>query len=126
MPPTMRPRIGLITSFTRLFTTPVNAAPIMIPTARSTTLPRIMKARNSVSHEGVLSEARLADIGLFPAKRSRGAVIAEPASAREPGGAHADWSCLGQRERSWCKRNEGDQDAVLPDLDRLHRLLQFQ
>ena len=52
MPPTTRPSSGLITSFTRLFTTPVKAAPMMMPTARSTTLPRMMKARNSLTHDG--------------------------------------------------------------------------
>ena len=39
-------------SFTRLFTMVVKAAPMMMPTARSTTLPRMMKARNSETHPG--------------------------------------------------------------------------
>src|SRR5215469_11449986 len=53
MPPTRRPISGVKMSLTRLFTTAVKATPIMMPTARSTTLPRMMKARNSSSQAGL-------------------------------------------------------------------------
>src|SRR6267154_365475 len=52
MPPTARPMIGVKMSFTRLLTTAVKATPIMMPTARSITLPRMMKARNSSIQAG--------------------------------------------------------------------------
>src|SRR5262249_36548524 len=52
MPPTSRPMSGVKMSFTRLFTTAVKATPIMIPTAKSTTLPRMMKALNSSTQPG--------------------------------------------------------------------------
>ena len=48
-------RSSVATFFARGDTaTPVKAAPMMIPTARSTTLPRIMKPRNSAIQEGDL------------------------------------------------------------------------
>jgi hypothetical protein len=37
-----------------------------MPTARSTTLPRMMKARNSFSQDGAFSDLMLDDIGQFP------------------------------------------------------------
>src|SRR3546814_16545877 len=40
---------GITTSFTSEFTMPVNAAPMMRPTARSTTLPRAKHSRYSFS-----------------------------------------------------------------------------
>ena len=43
---------GVRMSLTRLLTTPVKATPMMMPTARSTTLPRMMKARNSPIQPG--------------------------------------------------------------------------
>ncbi len=43
---------GVKMSLTRLLTTPVKATPMMMPTARSTTLPRMMKARNSSIQPG--------------------------------------------------------------------------
>src|SRR6267154_5499503 len=52
MPPTSRPISGVKMSFTRLLTTAVKATPIMMPTARSITLPRMMKARNSSIQAG--------------------------------------------------------------------------
>ena len=66
MPPIASPSSGLNTSFTRLFTMPVKAAPMMMPTARSTTLPRMMKARNSVSQDGAFRDGMLVDMGGFP------------------------------------------------------------
>ena len=62
----IRPRIGLNTSFTRLLTTPVKEAPMMMPTARSTTLPRMMKPRNSVSQDGAFSDGMLGRHGGSP------------------------------------------------------------
>ena len=52
IPPTRRPMIGVKRSLTRLFTTAVKATPMMMPTARSTTLPRMMNARNSSIQAG--------------------------------------------------------------------------
>src|ERR1041384_3609708 len=59
MPPTATPISGLMTSLTRLFTTPVKAAPIMMPIARSTTLPRATKARNSPIQPGCFGRLKL-------------------------------------------------------------------
>src|SRR5208283_3122373 len=64
MPPISRPSSGLKMSFTRLLTTPVKAAPMMTPTARSTTLPRMMKSRNSPSQEGAFGRGSVDDMGL--------------------------------------------------------------
>src|SRR5260221_711621 len=47
--PRIRPRGGISTSLTSEVTILPNAAPMMSPTARSTTLPRIAKSRNSFS-----------------------------------------------------------------------------
>ena len=47
MPPSARPIGGMMRSLTSELTIVVNAAPMMIPTARSMTLPRIAKSRNS-------------------------------------------------------------------------------
>ena len=44
---------GVKMSLTRLETIEVKAAPMMMPTARSTTLPRRMKALNSFTQLGV-------------------------------------------------------------------------
>ena len=44
----MAPISGLMRSLTRLLTIAVKAAPMMMPTARSITLPRAMKSRNSL------------------------------------------------------------------------------
>ncbi len=52
MPPNSRPNSGVRMSLTRLLTTPVKATPMMMPTARSTTLPRMIKVRNSASQAG--------------------------------------------------------------------------
>src|SRR3954466_11835117 len=49
MPPTTRPSGGMITSATSDETILPKAAPITTPTARSTTLPREMKSRNSLT-----------------------------------------------------------------------------
>src|SRR3712207_1966644 len=48
MPPNI-PISGVMMSFTSAWTTPVNAAPITMPTARSTTLPRRMNFLNPPS-----------------------------------------------------------------------------
>ncbi len=53
MLPSTSPISGVKMSFTRLCTIPVKAAPTMMPTARSTTLPRVMKLRNSPIQPGV-------------------------------------------------------------------------
>jgi hypothetical protein len=53
MPPTIRPMIGVKMSLTKLFTTAVKATPMMMPTAKSTTLPRMTKARNSSIQAGL-------------------------------------------------------------------------
>src|SRR6266540_2536233 len=47
--PSSRPIGGISRSFTNELTTVVNAAPITIPTARSTMLPRTMNVLNSLS-----------------------------------------------------------------------------
>src|SRR5690554_2502241 len=47
-PPMMTPRGGMITSSTKEDTILPNAAPMMMPTAMSTTLPRTAKALNSL------------------------------------------------------------------------------
>ena len=52
IPPISSPITGVKMSFTRLDTIEVNAAPMMMPTARSTTLPRMMKALNSAHPTG--------------------------------------------------------------------------
>ncbi len=54
MPPVNRLMIGLIRSATSEPTIAVNAAPMMMPTAMSMTLPRAMKVLNSLSM-GMLS-----------------------------------------------------------------------
>src|SRR5215208_1225535 len=59
MPPTASPITGLMTSLTKLPTTPVKAAPMMMPIARSTTLPRATKARNSPIQPGCLGRLKL-------------------------------------------------------------------
>src|SRR5487761_172707 len=69
MPPTSRPMSGVRRSLTRLLTTPVKATPMMMPTARSTTLPRMMKARNSPIQPGCRrrsGDAVRSLIGLLP------------------------------------------------------------
>jgi hypothetical protein len=48
-PPVIAPMIGMMMSPTREVTIPPKAAPIMTPTARSTTLPFIANSRNSLS-----------------------------------------------------------------------------
>src|SRR5215831_10716482 len=48
-PPRTRPIGGIRTSLTSEVTIPPNAAPMMTPTARSTTLPRMMNVLNSLS-----------------------------------------------------------------------------
>ena len=50
--------IGVRRSLTRALTTAVNAAPMTTATARSTTLPRRMKSRNSLRAPGVRGMAR--------------------------------------------------------------------
>ena len=52
IPPRSRPIIGLKISSTMEVTMDVKAAPITTPTAKSITLPRMMKALNSFSHCG--------------------------------------------------------------------------
>ena len=52
MPPMRSPMIGVRMSFTKLFTTAVKATPMGMPTAGSTTLPRMMNARNSSTQAG--------------------------------------------------------------------------
>ncbi len=47
MPPIASPIGGMMMSLTKELTIVVKAAPRMIPTARSTTLPRIANSRNS-------------------------------------------------------------------------------
>src|SRR3954454_6365409 len=66
MPPTASPITGLTMSLTKLPTTPVKAAPMMIPIARSTTLPRATKARNSAIQPGCCGNLRLVCIGFLP------------------------------------------------------------
>ena len=44
------PMMGMSISFTREFTMAVNAPPMITPTAMSTTLPRVMKALNSLAN----------------------------------------------------------------------------
>ena len=46
MPPMRSPMIGVNMSFTKLFITAVKANPMSMPTARSTTLPRMMNLWN--------------------------------------------------------------------------------
>src|SRR5882724_7427209 len=48
-PPRSRPIGGITTSFTSEVTMPPNAAPMITPIARSTTLPRMMNVLNSLS-----------------------------------------------------------------------------
>src|ERR1041385_2752072 len=48
IPPSRSPIGGIITSFTKLWTRPLNAPPTTIPTARSTMLPRSANSLNSV------------------------------------------------------------------------------
>src|SRR5579875_296729 len=55
--PSSNPIGGMITSFTSEFTILLNAAPMMKPTARSMTLPRIAKSRNSLSINTLLAKA---------------------------------------------------------------------
>jgi hypothetical protein len=50
-PPTSTPTGGMITSLTSDETILPNAAPMMMPTAMSTTLPRTAKALNSPSSD---------------------------------------------------------------------------
>src|SRR5262245_40561723 len=57
-PRVARPIGGMITSFTSEFTTVVNAAPMMMPTAMSSTLPRAMNFLNSFSIGGLRGEGR--------------------------------------------------------------------
>src|SRR5882724_7919972 len=55
--PRTRPSGGISTSLTSEVTILPNAAPMMRPTARSTTLPRIAKSRNSFSISHPLDRA---------------------------------------------------------------------
>src|SRR5947199_6773281 len=50
-PPTMRPTTGMIRSLTSESTILPNAAPMITPTARSTTLPLIANSRNSLMND---------------------------------------------------------------------------
>src|SRR5690348_4654098 len=50
-PPNRRPTTGMMRSFTSESTILPNAAPMITPTARSTTLPRIANARNSLMND---------------------------------------------------------------------------
>src|SRR3954467_13630363 len=56
MRPSSSPNGGMITPSTRVVTILPNAAPMITPTARSTTLPRAMKLRNSFNMHPVLSD----------------------------------------------------------------------
>ncbi|MND00311.1 hypothetical protein D3C83_188720 [compost metagenome] len=49
MPPVANPIIGMMMSATSEVTIAPNAAPMMRPTARSTTFPRIANSRNSLN-----------------------------------------------------------------------------
>src|SRR5258707_15233796 len=53
----MAPMIGMMMSTTSDVTMPPNAAPMMTPTARSTTLPFIANSRNSLSIRSPFSSA---------------------------------------------------------------------
>jgi len=58
-------------SFTRLVTMVVKAAPMMMPTARSMTLPRMMKALNSFTQAGCWgSEGGMRSLPVWRRRRS--------------------------------------------------------
>src|SRR5215471_8280979 len=76
-PPSARPMGGISTSLTSELTILVKAAPMITPTAKSTTLPRTANFLNSVNRD---MDWHLFDGG--PAKASRAALSQQAAAAR--------------------------------------------
>src|SRR5947208_8433912 len=66
----MAPMIGMMTSPTSEVTMPPKAAPMMTPTARSTTLPFIANSLNSFS----MAKSSAATTGLFGGQNGNGSV----------------------------------------------------
>src|SRR5579859_7134918 len=110
--------IAVSTSRTKLLTTVVNAAPITMPTARSTTLPRLMNSLNSLMNPGMAAPSVLAVV----AREYHRTLASEPGSAGVGGVAVGEVGpdrLAGLAEvQDHHRRGGADTGAALPVEDR--------